>query len=78
MGLSIPVMGSVRFQTEPNRTEPSRFRFGSRFLKIASVRFGSVRNFFGSVRFGLRENIATYIVKHFTMICRKQLVVFNS
>ena len=37
------VMGSVRFETEPNRTEPSRFRFGSRFLKIAPVRFGSVR-----------------------------------
>ena len=34
-------MGPVRFQTEPNRTEPTRL--GSNFLKSRSVRFGSVR-----------------------------------
>ena len=42
-----PVMGSVRFQTEPNRTEPNRVDFGSiqdflKFRRFGSVRFGSV------------------------------------
>ena len=46
-------MGSVRFQTEPNRTEPNRNRFGLDFSKSRSVpvRFGSrlFRFRFGSV-----------------------------
>ena len=53
--LETPVMGSVRFRTEPNRTEPDRFRFDLNFLKNETVRFGSVRNFFGSIRFGLKK-----------------------